>query len=145
MLHALQRNKVAKEVLHKAYRERAVSVHLSKGALFAGLSPAQNRQCVDFLKARRDLLEPFVFHQRRKVAHQKRKLFSLMLRVGERERRCSHGLRMIWILEEQGDCEVQFPDDVRVFVEQHVEAFAQRAVPVVRMIDRSQHVREFFR
>ena len=57
VLHALQRNKVAKEVLHKAYRERAVSVHLSKGVLFAGLSPQQNRQCVDFLRANRDRLE----------------------------------------------------------------------------------------
>src|ERR1700722_7593579 len=68
-----------------------------------------------------------------------------MLRVGERERRCSHGLRMIWILEEQDDCEVQFPDDVRVFIEQHVEAFSERALSVVRVIDRSEHVREFFR
>src|SRR5262249_45684964 len=55
MLHMLQRNRAARELLAPIYRRNALNSYLSRGQLFAGLPPAQGRRCIDFLTGRTDV------------------------------------------------------------------------------------------
>src|SRR5262249_36321196 len=55
VLYVLQRNKVAREMLDRVYRERALADHLRKGQLFAGLTDEQSRRCLEFLNGGVDL------------------------------------------------------------------------------------------
>jgi Fe-S-cluster-containing hydrogenase component 2/CRP-like cAMP-binding protein len=55
VLYVLQRNKVAREMLDRVYRERALADHLRKGRLFRGLTEEQSKRCLAFLKGGRDL------------------------------------------------------------------------------------------
>ena len=54
-----------------------------------------------FFEDGRDLLKPFVFHERREVADEQCPLFLLIFRVCERECRCSYGLRVVRIFKEK--------------------------------------------
>jgi CRP-like cAMP-binding protein/formate hydrogenlyase subunit 6/NADH:ubiquinone oxidoreductase subunit I len=56
VLYILQRNKVARDILDRVYRERALTSHLQSVGLFAGLGSAQQKQCVEFLRERVELI-----------------------------------------------------------------------------------------
>ena len=56
VLYVLQRNKVAREILDKVYRERALEAHLRDLSLFAGLSEEDRKKCVSFLRDSVDLV-----------------------------------------------------------------------------------------
>jgi len=56
VLYILQRNRSSREMLDRAYRERALGSHLMNVALFAELDDAQRKQCVAFLKEKVDLV-----------------------------------------------------------------------------------------
>jgi Fe-S-cluster-containing hydrogenase component 2/CRP-like cAMP-binding protein len=55
MLHMLQRNAGARNLLAPIYRRRGLDNYLQQGQLFAGLEPAQSKACIDFLKASKDV------------------------------------------------------------------------------------------
>ncbi len=55
MLHMLQRNAGARNILGPIYRRRALENYLKNGRLFSGLDAAQARACLEFLKARDDV------------------------------------------------------------------------------------------
>jgi Fe-S-cluster-containing hydrogenase component 2/CRP-like cAMP-binding protein len=55
MLHMLQRNRGARQVLYPIYRQRALEKHLRRGQLFAGLTDEQNLRSSRFLQARPDV------------------------------------------------------------------------------------------
>jgi Fe-S-cluster-containing hydrogenase component 2/CRP-like cAMP-binding protein len=56
VLHMLQRNAQARNILGPIYRRRALDAYLGKGQLFAGLSSAQNEACIEFLSGRPDVM-----------------------------------------------------------------------------------------
>ena len=55
VLYVLQRNKVARELLDRVYRERALTEHLRAGQLFKGLTDDQSRRCLEYLNGGADL------------------------------------------------------------------------------------------
>jgi CRP-like cAMP-binding protein/Fe-S-cluster-containing dehydrogenase component len=56
VLYILQRSKVARSILDRVYRERALSSHLQAIPLFAALDAGQRQRCTEFLQERIDLL-----------------------------------------------------------------------------------------
>jgi CRP-like cAMP-binding protein/Fe-S-cluster-containing dehydrogenase component len=56
VLYILQRSKVARAILDRVYRDRALASHLQGISLFAPLHAEQRRQCVEFLRERVDLI-----------------------------------------------------------------------------------------
>ena len=56
VLFFLQRNKTARAILDRAYREHALADYLRSGKLFAGLDDQQRNQCAHFLQDKVDLL-----------------------------------------------------------------------------------------
>jgi len=55
MLHMLQRNATARNILGPIYRRRALDNYLKNGKLFSGLAPQQTKACLEFLKTRNDV------------------------------------------------------------------------------------------
>ena len=55
VLYVLQRNKVARELLDRVYRERALADHLRGGQLFKGLTDDQCHRTLEFLNGGADL------------------------------------------------------------------------------------------
>jgi Fe-S-cluster-containing hydrogenase component 2 len=55
MLHMLQRNPGARNILAPIYRKRALDNFLQQGRLFSGLDDRQSRACIDFLKKSEDV------------------------------------------------------------------------------------------
>jgi Fe-S-cluster-containing hydrogenase component 2 len=55
MLHMLQRNPGARNILAPIYRRRALDNYLQKGRLFADLDDAQSRACLNFLMDSEDV------------------------------------------------------------------------------------------
>jgi Fe-S-cluster-containing hydrogenase component 2/CRP-like cAMP-binding protein len=49
MLHLLQRNRAARQILYPVYRQRALEFYFRQGRFFAGLDEAVSRRCLDFL------------------------------------------------------------------------------------------------
>lgn len=86
-----------------------------------------------------------MFHERWEVLDEEPGLLLPILRVRNRQGRGPDGLGMIRIFEEQRDREVQFLDDVRVLVQEDVEAFPERSASVISRVDRPEHMRELFR
>jgi len=56
MLHMLQRNAGARNILGPIYRRRALDNYLKNGRLFSGLSPEQSKASLEFLKNRDDVM-----------------------------------------------------------------------------------------
>jgi CRP-like cAMP-binding protein/Fe-S-cluster-containing dehydrogenase component len=56
VLYVLQRNKVARDVLDRVYRERALSTHLQSMPLFAKLGAQEYQECAAFLRERVELI-----------------------------------------------------------------------------------------
>ena len=56
VLYMLQRDKVARELLGKAYRKRALASHLQDISLFKNLNQAQRAACIEFLRDRVELV-----------------------------------------------------------------------------------------
>jgi CRP-like cAMP-binding protein/Fe-S-cluster-containing dehydrogenase component len=56
VLHMLQRNPIARELLNKVYRERALLSHLQQMSLLADLNDVERRACADFLREKVDLI-----------------------------------------------------------------------------------------
>jgi CRP-like cAMP-binding protein/Fe-S-cluster-containing dehydrogenase component len=56
VLYILQRSKVARSILDRVYRERALESHLQSISLFAGLSEAERHDCALFLRERVELI-----------------------------------------------------------------------------------------
>src|SRR5258708_1206117 len=103
----------------KKYKASSVSsaVATSSFISIAGCTSLVQGEACRGLPKGRDVLEPFVFEQRRVVLYEEREFCLLILRVGERERRCPDGLRMVGVLGERGDRGVGFVVDVGVFGE----------------------------
>jgi CRP-like cAMP-binding protein/Fe-S-cluster-containing dehydrogenase component len=73
ILYALQRNRTAREIFDKAYRERVLENHLSGLQLFSGLEESQRAECIQFLRNRVDLLRvdkgQVIFRQGERADH----------------------------------------------------------------------------
>jgi Fe-S-cluster-containing hydrogenase component 2/CRP-like cAMP-binding protein len=50
LLHMLQRNRTARNILFPIYRRRALASHLRRGKLFEGLDEQQERRCLELLR-----------------------------------------------------------------------------------------------
>jgi CRP-like cAMP-binding protein/Fe-S-cluster-containing hydrogenase component 2 len=57
VLYMLQRDKVARDILDRAYRQRALRSQLQNIGLFKSLSPSQRADCIEFLRDRVELLQ----------------------------------------------------------------------------------------
>jgi CRP-like cAMP-binding protein/formate hydrogenlyase subunit 6/NADH:ubiquinone oxidoreductase subunit I len=56
VVYMLQRNRASREMLDRAYRDRALGSHLFNVGLFAELDEAQRKECVAFLKEKVELV-----------------------------------------------------------------------------------------
>ncbi len=56
ILHYLRRNRSAREIFDRAYRDRALTDHLRRSSLLASLDDAQRLECAEFLRDKVELL-----------------------------------------------------------------------------------------
>jgi len=73
VLYVLQRNPLARELLNKVYRERALTSHLQQISLLSDFDDAERRACAEFLRDKVDLIRvdpgQIVFRQGQPADH----------------------------------------------------------------------------